>query len=358
MKNLYDFGISQDDPRVETKFLDLTNTNLLCVASGGEVPLSLLANHDVKIKALDVSENQIRLCRLKLAAALMLEPFEAAVFLGYKRDLKNCRGKYFRKILEELPADDARFWKENSRRMIKGPIRASRFEKYLSLFCRFVKSILGSRRVAVLFDLESEESRQNYFDRYLDKKIIFWIFKVAFSPIIYKERGLSQQALIHQNGQDMAGMFYSRFRDFLTATSPLSNFYLQFYLMGEILYDDAMPDFLKPDGLYNIRKRKENLNFEIRSIQQEVAETDRLSYENYALSNICDWITEDEMNFLLNTISRKSQHKFKMLIRYIHRNPVDDKVRESGICFNALSSECTRNIDRFPFYSLISAEKL
>ena len=43
MKYPYDFGVSQDDPLVEGYGLNMENNRLLCIASGGEVPLSLLA---------------------------------------------------------------------------------------------------------------------------------------------------------------------------------------------------------------------------------------------------------------------------------------------------------------------------
>ena len=357
MKHLYDFGISQDDPQVEAGFLDLENKNLLCIASGGEVPLSLLANHDVCIKALDKSANQIRLCRLKMAAALHLEPYEAAVFLGYKKDLKNCRGKYFNKLIQGLPADDAEFRKEHKKSLSAGPVKVSRFEKYLSFFSRFVTVILGKKKLEKLFDLDPEEARKNYFDNCLDKKVMFSIFKIAFSPRLYKKRGLDQQGLIHQAGNDLACIFYGKFRDFLTATPPVSNLYLQFYLMGEILFDEALPDFLNPTGQQNLRKRKNNLRFEIKSLQEEIMEADGLFYENYALSNISDWVSVEEMNYLLNTISWKSKSDFKMLIRYIHKNPVNDGVRDSGIRFDVLSAENAGGLDRFPFYSHIRAEK-
>lgn len=358
MKYLYDFGISQDDPNVEGNVLGLDNSNLLCLASGGEVPLSLLANFETKIKAVDISVNQIFLCKLKLAAVLNLEPAEAAVFLGFKKDIKKDWEKYYNKLITALSDEEVDFWNKYKLKILHGPIKYSRFERYLSSFCKIVTPILGKKKLRQLFELESIEAQKSYFDRYLNKRIIFWIFKIAFSPRIYKNRGLAQQALIHQKGNEMASMFYERFRDFFTATPARSNFYLQFYFMGDVLFDEGLPDYLKPGGFKNLRKRKNNLVLEVKSIQNEIAGSAQLHYENYALSNISDWLSVDEMNDLLINISRKSQVKFRILFRYIHKNPVNEKIVNMGFNFNPSLKESVRSIDRFPFYSLIQTEKV
>ena len=358
MKYLYDFGISQDDPNVEGNVLALDNSNLLCLASGGEVPLSLLANFDTKIKAVDISVNQIRLCKLKLAAILDLEPAEAAVFLGFKKDIKKDWEKYYNKVIHALSDEEADFWNKYKLNILRGPIKYSRFERYLSFFCKILRLILGKKKLMQFFELESIEAQKSYFDRYLEKKIIFWIFRIAFSPKLYKNRGLARQALIHQKGNDMASMFYERFRDFFTATPASSNFYLQFYFMGEVLFATGLPDYLKPGGIENLRKRKYNLEFEVKSVQDEISGSDRLNYENYALSNISDWVSVNTMNDLMNGISQKSCVDSTLLIRYIHKNPVNEKMVNLGFNFNPSLKDSLKSIDRFPFYSLIKAEKI
>jgi S-adenosylmethionine:diacylglycerol 3-amino-3-carboxypropyl transferase len=358
MRYLYDFGISQDDPNVEGCVLPLENSNLLCVASGGEVPLSLLANFDTRIKAVDISANQIRLCKLKQAASLNLEPWEAAVFLGFKKDVKKKWEKYYGKVIRTLTEEDVDFWNKYKFKILYGPIKYSRFERYLSFFCKIVTPMLGKKKLIQLFEMESIEAQKSFFDQYLDKKIIFWIFRIAFSPRIYKKRGLAQQALIHQKGNDMASRFYGRFRDFITATPVRSNFYLQFYFMGEVWFDEALPDYLKPVGVENLRERKNNLVLEVKSIQDEIIGSPQLHYCNYALSNISDWLSVEEMNDLLNNISTKSVAKSNILLRYIHKNPVNEKTLKMRFNFNSSIKENIRSVDRFPFYSVIKAQKV
>ncbi len=352
MRFLYDFGISQDDPGIEKMALNLEGTNLLCIASGGEVPLSLLSHADVKIKALDISESQIRLCRLKLASILSLEPREAAGFLGFYKGTFDERTKLYARIRKNLSQDDSDYWSQNTAAFYKGPIFSSRFEKYIMWFTMLVRLTLGSKRLKHLMDIATTEERQRYFDDHLQNKAIKALFNIAFSARIYKNRGLNEQGLTHQEGDQLAGFFYSRFRDFFTATPPFNNYYFQIYFFGELLSDAALPDYLKPANMALIRLRKNNIDFCLKSVLEEIAEAPRLLYRNYSLSNISDWISTEEMDGLLNGIMEKSIVPARLLLRYIHKNPLAGKQYLSELSVDNRFEHLTHFVDRFPFYSI------
>lgn len=353
---LYDFGISQDDPHVEGQALDLESSNLLCIASGGEVPLTLLANYNVKIKSIDTSINQLHLNKLKLASVLILEPNEASVFLGFKKDKFGNWNRYFSKVKSILTRPEIDFWDNYKKQISRGPIKYSRFEQYLPLFCKLVLKIVGRKRFIELIEMDSIESQRSHFDKYLDRKLVLWIFKIAFSPLLYKGRGLDKKALIHHEEENMALLFYKRFRDFCTSTPAKFNYYLQFYFIGEVMFDHALPDYLKPEGMKNIRNRNTNLLYEARTIQEEISKSEKLEYRNYALSNLSDWLSVDEMNDLLHEIFIKTQPGSNLLLRYIHKNPFSKKIPPPNIKLNFTFNKTVRSIDRFPFYSLIKVQ--
>jgi S-adenosylmethionine:diacylglycerol 3-amino-3-carboxypropyl transferase len=353
MKFLYDFGISQDDPHVEASALDPENNNVLCVASGGEVPLSLLAKYNTRIKAVDISINQIRLCKLKLASTILLEPVEAAVFLGFKKELKSSRQKYFEEVKSGLSKDDIQFWNLHKHKISRGPINYSRFEKYILFFCGIVRQFIGASKIKHFCELDDVEQQKKFFDTYIHKKFIFWLFKIAFAPQVYKNRGLDKQALIHQEGNDIAAFFYGKFRDFFTVTPARKNYYLQFYFLGEVLFEEALPDYLIPKYASNIYARKNNIDFEIKSVRDEIIGMPNLTYGNYALSNISDWMEEDEMNELLEAITKKTVVPANFLLRYIHKNPINDISEKYDFTIDREFEDRAHLIDRFPFYSLV-----
>lgn len=352
MKHLYDFGISQDDPQLELEALSLSNSNLLCIASAGEVPLSILARENIQIKAVDQSINQIMLCRLKLNSILHFEPLEAAAFLGFKKSPAITRRKYFQHISPFLDNEERLFWKKNIGYVEKGVINCSRFEQYISFFCGMARAIMGREKLLKMMHLDSIPEQEEYFDRNLDKKILKWIFRIVFSPVLYKNRGLDPQGLKHRK-ENMANKFYARFRDFFTATPASKNFYLQFYMLGEVLYQEALPSYLNKDLYQGLRQRKDQIEFHHGKIQEQILEPHELKYKNYALSNISDWLDETQMNLLLEQITDKTSLDCSILLRYIHKNPVNDSI---SVLFDRADEELGKSLkylDRFPFYSLV-----
>src|SRR5437588_7063013 len=104
MKPLFDFGISQEDAFSEQRILEVrTGDKILCIASGGEIPLNLLCmNQDILVEAIDISEYQLALCRLKLLSALYIDPSLNTGFLGYSAMAKKIRREIFDSIIMPL----------------------------------------------------------------------------------------------------------------------------------------------------------------------------------------------------------------------------------------------------------------
>ena len=66
MSFLYNFGISQEDERTESAALRLTpNDRVICIASAGEIPLSLAAMGVQHVTAVDIDPAQMALTKLK-----------------------------------------------------------------------------------------------------------------------------------------------------------------------------------------------------------------------------------------------------------------------------------------------------
>ena len=150
MRHLYDFGISQEDPLTELKVLDIRDHDrLLCVSSGGEVPLTLLSLHDgIQITAVDISCTQLALSRLKLQAALTL-PFPLnGRFLGYAHAKPKVRREiYFDLIHHELIKGDQDFWLQHLSAIDHGVVHSGRFEEYIKQLRKIMSFMIGHRNL-------------------------------------------------------------------------------------------------------------------------------------------------------------------------------------------------------------------
>jgi len=354
MKFLYNFGMSQDDAETERRALLLQSRDrLLCIASAGEVPLNLLALSDVYIDTVDISLPQLFLTKLKLAAALYLEPQEAARFIGYKGGSEAERMRFYQHLSHHLDSSEQLFWKQHLEIFKKGTIHGARFERYLSRFNWLGLQILNKKKVMRLFEFDDVAQQQRYFDQNLNTRRLKLIFKATFHPKIYRNRGMDRSALIHSGKRDIAMFFFNKFRDFCTATPARKNYFLQIMLFNRILFDEALPEFLSHSGNQQLRKRREQMTFFHESIAAQIQKKPVGYYNKFALSNVGDWMTSKAYADLLQLIGEKAKKPARALLRYIHfAHPVPEKLRDLITADLALGGELEK-IDRFPFYNLI-----
>lgn len=354
MKFLYNFGMSQDDAETEKKALDIKNrTRLICIASAGELPLNILASSSIQIDAVDVDSSQLNLAKLKMMAAIHLDPTEAARFIGYYSGSSEERASLYKKLEQYLDAPEKRFWCKHPYVFGKGPIHWARFEKYLSRFSRIALKILGRKNMMRLFEFDDVESQRDFFNRHMDSRRLKLIFKVAFHPKIYKKRGMDERALVHGGRRNIADFFFGRFRDFCTATLARRNYFLQFTFFNRILFAEALPEFLTHQGNQMLRKSIGNLSFINESISDHIRKKPMGYYDSFALSNVGDWMSQEDYAALLRIIANKSAKEGRSLLRYIHfANPIPKNLMGIIQSDPNLGAEL-ESVDRYPFYSLV-----
>jgi len=354
MTFLYNFGMSQDDAETEKKALDLhSGDKLLCIVSAGEVPLNLLASQDIHIDAADISLPQIYLARLKLNAALHLEPDEAAGFIGYSGGTAQERIRFYKKLKPYMEKEEQQFWDQYPIIFKKGLIHEARFEKYLSCFNWIAIHILNRKKLMRLFEFDDIGLQTKYFDEHLNSGRLRKIFQIVFHPRIYKNRGMDSQGLIHSGERNIAEFFFSRFRNFCTSTPARKNYLLQITFFNHILSEEALPEYLTEVGNQRLKKHATNLEFFHKSITSRLKNTTRGFYNKYALSNVSDWISREACMELLQILGDRSGNHAKVLIRYIHTSPhVPDQSKHILIPDYSFG-EKLESQDRYPFYSLI-----
>jgi S-adenosylmethionine:diacylglycerol 3-amino-3-carboxypropyl transferase len=357
LKPLYNYGISQEDALTELAALDIQpGDRLLCIASGGEVPLNLLALRDTRIVAADVSANQLALARLKLAACRALEPVDAAAFLGFMEVSTERRRRLFAQVAPLLAEDDRHLWGGNMAAIEEGPIRAGRFEKYFAKFRFAGLAVLKRGHLRDLFELETLEERRDFFDRFLSTPLLKALFSVAFHPLVYRKRGISAQGLIHGGSDHVADFFYGRFKDFCTVTPPRRNYYLQFSFFGRVLFPEALPEYLTDEGARRIRERPDRIAWRLGSFEEVLRAAAIGDFNKFHLSNIGDWMTRIEYAGLLALICDKAAAASRAVVRYIHLDHAVPEGLRGRVTRDERRGEELMRRDRFPFYHLVIME--
>jgi S-adenosylmethionine:diacylglycerol 3-amino-3-carboxypropyl transferase len=351
---LFGFSISQEDPLTELKVLELkSGDRVLSVASGGEVPLSLMSLvPGIAVCAADISEEQIRLCRMKLLAARCLPFPENGEFLGYAQMNKMQRTNIYReKLRPQMSEEDVQFWEQHPEVISRGVINAGRFEIFIHKLRLVVDLLLGRKNIIKLIRSKTLEEQQDVFNQYLaTRKSLHVIFKLAFHPRIYKNRGLQEQALIHADNST-GERFYNKFQQFCTVGKASENYFLSYFLHGSCLDSTSFPPYLLPQNKTCLMENSARFELKQASFQEVLQENSTGSFNKIHLSNLGDWMNKTEFHELMELISEVCLPGTRICSRHLHKNHFNDGNFERLQIDKKISSEAEL-LDRFPFYSI------
>ncbi|HLO60305.1 MAG TPA: DUF3419 family protein [Bacteroidales bacterium] len=351
MKNLFDFGLSQEDPLTEQAVLDIHDgDHILSVASGGEVPLGLISlNSNIHITAIDSSLSQIMLCRLKWITALYVDFPLNARFLGYSPLKESERITVFEKYIRPFLSDaEENFWQRNINYILKGAVNTGRFEKYIRKMRLAGHIIIGRKNLEALIRCNSLVEQESLFSKKIaSRKILQLLFRVAFHPRIYKNRGLSEQALIHA-GEDTGQRFFRRFSEFCTGTPASSNYFLQYFLLGKCITEDSYPDYLQPRNKNRLQKNRDNIEFRHISFREVMKDKNTSSFNKIHFSNLGDWMNPEEFFHSIELIKSTCRPGTRICYRYLQKDHLTGGVGKDKTIEKSMVNTGT---DRFPFYT-------
>jgi S-adenosylmethionine-diacylglycerol 3-amino-3-carboxypropyl transferase len=354
MAYLYNYGISQEDALTEHKALKLTEGDtLLCIASAGEIPLNIAALAEVKIIAADVSADQLRLCRIKQTAARDSDSIRAASFLGYMAMCESDRERVFRdEIMQYLSEDDRQYWVKNQDAIRNGVINSGRFEKYMLKVTDAGRFIVGRKNLYSLFECSSVEEQKEVFDKKINGMLVRGIFRIAFHPWIYKNRGIDPAGLTHSGARNIGEFFFHRFRNFCCNTMARKNYFLQYTFFNRILFAEALPEFLQPAFHDRFARNISNIEYSETPIEKILEEAETGKFNKIHISNIGDWMSKESMSGMFRLISDKTLPGARIIMRYIHLN---HKIPHSvpGLIPDYDLGDNLVLEDRYPFYSVV-----
>jgi len=352
----YGFGVSQEDERTEAVALGLPGGRVLSIAGAGDMALSLLALGADEVVAVDVAIPQLYLAELKLAAVLGLDREDAIRFLGFMPAEPDQRQRWLATLLGQLPVPARDFWRAHDSAVQGGPIWAGRYERYLAGLRTMLWPIAG-RHLQELCECRTLGQQQALFSRHFDRPLLRAVFRLAFAPRLYGDRGVDPRGLQHHDPRRPLGLqFFDRFRAMCVASPARENPLLQLHLRGRVPGPDFVPEYLTERGTERLRRRAPAITFVHASIEDLLDSVAPGRFDRFHLSNITDWLPAAECDRLFERIAEKAARPARLVWRYLHaRPPIPQScsrvihVDEGMACSLALR-------DRFPFYGIVPAE--
>jgi hypothetical protein len=193
------------------------------------------------------------------------------------------------------------------------------------------------------------------FEEHIEKRIgLSSFFKIAFHPTIYKNRGLREEAMLHSSN-DSGLFFFYKFKDFCTKSLISENYFFQFFLLGACTNNESYPEFLREKNRILLENNFKNINWKNISLQGELAANNPGYYNKIHLSNIGDWLSDNEFLVILDILCKQCVGNEIMVYRYLQKN----HFKSIKICDGKFKVEAVdlSKCDRFPFYELLTIKE-
>ncbi len=310
-----------EDPRTLTQALSITrDDDVLSIASGGENTFALLLQNPRSVTAIDRNPGQIFLVELKIRAIQTLDYGDFVAFLGVRDS--NTRDRHYAIIRQYLTESARWYWDQHIDAIRRGVIHYGKFEKYFSLFRRFVLPLVHGRKDIERL-LEDEPARTTEWGELLDTQRRFyhevwnnkrwrWFFQIFFGKFFLGRFGRDPSLFRYVRIEDIADELFQRTQRGFTEIPLCDNYFVEYILNGR--YDElenAHP-YLSEMNFHLLRDRVGEIRLVAQSLDSHLATLPPASFSKFNLSDIFEYMAEFEFERTLRVISRASRDSAKM----------------------------------------------
>jgi len=260
---------------------------LLSIASAGDNVLALLTLDPESVTAVDLSPAQLACLDLRRAAFRELAYEDLLRLLGVTES--ESRTELYRSLRQRLTAEARSFWDRHPHAVARGVLHAGKFERYFSLFRRFVLPLIhGRKEVDELCRLEDPAAQREFYRRRWDSARWRLVFRLFFSRAVMGRLG-RDPAFFAQVDGPVGERILERTRWALTEIPAATNPYLQYILTGGFPVR-ALPRYLRPESFAVIRDRLDR----VRPVRGSVEAAPGRPFAGFNLSDVFEYMPPDE----------------------------------------------------------------
>lgn len=267
----------------------LEGARVLSVASAGDNSLSLLSRSPELVVAADLSPAQIACAELKVAAFRSLEYEEMLAFLGMAES--SSRGAVYDRLKMSLSSGTRGFWDGHREDVERGIVHAGKFERYFSIFRRFILPLVHSRsRVRALLEPRDRKGREAFYEERWNTWRWRGMFRLFFSRLTMGRLGRDPEFFRYVEGS-VADRILSRTRYALTALPVHGNPYVRSILTGS--FEGALPHYARREAFESIRSNLGGLRFVHGSVNSAARDAG-VRFDRFNLSDIFEYMSPHE----------------------------------------------------------------
>ena len=320
------FAQNWEDPESDQAALKIkSGDTVFAITSGACNVLGFLLSDPEIIYSVDINPAQSFILELKIAAIKALDFEEFIAFAGLKEHAD--RTTLYDKIKPFLPGESQAFWETQYKIIKDGFFMNGKYERFIRLAGKFINTLQGKRKVSLLFADKSKQEQESYFDNVWNTKRFHYIFKIIFNKYMLARRGLVADYFHFDDGsKSFAESFYNRSKKAFRDIPVRGNYFLSLYLLGKYRNENELPAYLKKENYDIIKSRLDRIKFYTAEAQEWLDTMPDDSINCFALSNICELMSEKDTRRLFSSVSRAGRKNARIIFRnlMIPREVPDD----------------------------------
>jgi len=309
------FTHNWEDPVCDHAALKIKNSDaVLAITSGGCNVLGFLLFDPKVIYSIDINPSQSYLLELKIAAIKNLGFEEFVSFSGLHP--YSDRMDLYRKIQTSLSQDAQSYWNDHIKLIRNGFIMQGKYEWFIRFAAKFIRLLQGKKRVLGLFDAKSKAEQEEYFDKVWNTKRFRLLFKILFNKRMLARKGLVADYFHFDDGsRSFAESFYNRSKKAFRNLPIHDNYFLSLYLLGKYRNDREVPAYLKKENYDFIKARIDRIKIHTGEAQEWLDSMPSRSIDCFALSNICELMSEKDTERLFTAVSKTAGNGARIIFR-------------------------------------------
>lgn len=309
------FTHNWEDPESDVAALRIKSNDVVqAITSGGCNVLGFLLHDPKIIYSVDINPAQSYLLELKIAAIKEFEFKEFTAFAG----LTDCNNRIelYSKLKYLLSSDAATFWDIQTRIIEQGIIMNGKYERFIKRAGKFISILQGRKRVLDLFEKKTKAEQAAYFDNVWNTKRFKYLFKILFNKRMLARRGLVVDYFTFDDGsKSFADSFYNRSKKAFRDIPIENNYFLSLYLLGKFRNPEEVPVYLREENYGIIKSRVDRIKIITNEAQQWIDTMPDHSIDCFALSNICELMSEEETHTLFTAVDRTAKEGARIIFR-------------------------------------------
>jgi S-adenosylmethionine-diacylglycerol 3-amino-3-carboxypropyl transferase len=308
------FAQVREDPEVEIEALSpAPDRALVVVSSGGCTALSLLAAGAGRVTAVDVNVAQNHLVELKAAAVTSIAGGTATAFLGGAPAPDRQRAATYAALRVHLSDEARRYWDGRPRQIARGVLTTGVTERFIAAVVRVLRlAVHSAERVDRLLGCRTLAEQRALYRREWNSRRWRMLFRLLVTRSAIA-RTYDVPILRGARVTRLGEHFRLLAEHALTELPVDTNYFLHQMLTG--YYGAAVPPYLGEEESARLRASGLPLTLVDGSYTRYLRRLPSGSVHGFALSNICEWMSEGEVGELFAEIARVAAPGARVLFR-------------------------------------------